>query len=90
MDPRNPVFDRTSVKQSDFPALPATSPGYLTPLSPNSLDGITLGVSNPGSAGNAIDPDILVPCPPSAMSPMVSDECSPRWDWDHELGDLKT
>ncbi|KAJ5172449.1 hypothetical protein N7492_005042 [Penicillium capsulatum] len=88
MDPRKPVFDRTSVKPSDFPALPVLSPGYITPPSPSGVDSITLGVNNPTFAGNAIDPDIVIPCTPRALSPMISDGGSPRWDWDNELDGL--
>lgn len=88
MNPRNPVFDRTSVKQSDFSSLPATSPGYPTPPTPTGLDGITLGV-NSDLGAYRIDQDLIVRCPPSALSPIGSDGGSLRWDWDNELEALK-
>lgn len=92
MDPRNPVFERTSLKPGDFPTLSAMSQGYLTPPSPPGMDSITLGVNDFDSApakADVVDPDIQVQCPVSAISPREFDEVSPRWDWDNELNALK-
>ncbi|KAJ5655419.1 hypothetical protein N7507_007369 [Penicillium longicatenatum] len=79
MDSRNPVFQEALTTEPAEPQV--TSPDCLTPPTSIPID------TSPDEehTANDLDPDILVAYPLPVMSPIPSNDDSPKWDWDQEL-----